>query len=98
LVIDRETNAVHDPLPAATLRALQRERVSVRRRRSKRGRSARQWSARTSRRRLFRTLAVSTGVLLLMALGLYFGLAHNDVSPSVGSSRAPTKPVLAQLI
>jgi hypothetical protein len=87
VVIDRETNAAaHDPLSAATLRTLQRERVVVRRRRPKRPHSGRRWSARVSRGRMLRTLAVCTCVLLLMALGLYFGLAHVEVGAGLGSS------------
>jgi hypothetical protein len=97
MVIDRETNVADDQLPAATLRALQRERVVVRRRRSKRGRSVPQWTVRVSRRRLLRTLAVSTGVLLLMALGLYFSLAHDELGSAVRGSRAPTRPPFVQL-
>ncbi|MES1166311.1 MAG: hypothetical protein ABUR63_11160 [Verrucomicrobiota bacterium] len=34
-----------------------------------------------SRRRTFRTAAVCAGVLLLMALGLYFGLSRQDSAP-----------------
>jgi transcriptional regulator GlxA family with amidase domain len=70
-----------------------RERVVGRRRRSSRHRHNRQWVAR-SRRRYLRTFVVCTGVLLLMAVGLYFGLAHQEVAPTDGSLRAPA-PVVA---
>lgn len=69
--------------------AFQHEQVSVRRRRARRGhrgahRSGR-WVVRT-RNRWIRTLALCTGVLLLMALGLYFGLAHQESAPSDGAA------------
>jgi hypothetical protein len=67
-----------------------RERVVVRRRRSGKHRHSRKWSARTARRRVLRTFAVCTGVLLLMALGLYFGLARQETAaPADGASHAP---------
>jgi hypothetical protein len=63
-------------------------RVSVRRRRSssRRRYSAAEWSIRSSRRRTARTVFVCTGVLLLMAMGLYFGLSHQESSPAEGAS------------
>jgi hypothetical protein len=62
---------------------LHRERVSVRRRRARSAGSDRRqkspsWVAARSRRRMARSFALCAGVLLLMAIGLYFGLAHQD--------------------
>jgi len=69
--------------------ALQHERVSVRRRRTRSGhRNATgtgRWVVR-SRNRWVRTFVLCTGVLLLMALGLYFGLAHQESGPSDGAA------------
>jgi hypothetical protein len=68
---------------------LQHERLSVRRRRTRRGHQSGghtgRWAVR-SRNRWVRTLALCTGVLLLMALGLYFGLAHQETAPSDGAA------------
>ena len=61
-----------------------REQVVVRRRRSSRHRP-RRWAARMSLRRSLRAAAVSAGVLLLMAVGLYLGLARQEASPGGGS-------------
>jgi hypothetical protein len=60
---------------------LGRERVTVRHRRARQGRSPSrgQWvTPSRSRRRAVRTFALCTGVLLLMAIGLYFGLARQE--------------------
>jgi hypothetical protein len=66
-----------------------REKVVVRRRRAGKHRHFPKWSARTARKRVLRTFAVCTGVLLLMALGLYFGLAHQEANvPADGASHA----------
>jgi hypothetical protein len=67
--------------------AIYRERVVVRRRRAKsqRRHQHRSWTARASRRRIIRAFVVYTGVLVLMALGLYFGLSRQEVSPAEGS-------------
>jgi len=43
------------------------------------------WVGSRSRREKVRTLAVCAGALLLMALGLYFGLAHQESSGPVES-------------
>jgi hypothetical protein len=81
---------------------LHRERVSVRRRRARSGGSAgsagsagldrRQspsWVTARSRRRMARSFALCAGVLLLMAIGLYFGLAHQDnTAPVEGAAPA----------
>jgi hypothetical protein len=58
----------------------------VRRRRARTAPSTRQWVAARSKRRVLRTAAVCTGVLLLMALGLYFGLSRQDSASPVGGS------------
>ncbi len=73
--------------------AFQPEQGSVRRRRSRRARRGAhrsgRWVVRT-RNRWMRTFALCAGVLLLMALGLYFGLAHQEAAPSEGA--APGSP------
>ena len=62
---------------------LHRERVVVRRRRgrSRRHRSG-TWTARASRRKAIRAVVVCAGVLVLMAIGLYFGLSRQNTTPS----------------
>ena len=69
---------------------VRRERVAVRRRRahSRRHRPGGDWAARTSRRKMFRAFAVCAGILVLMAVGLYFGLAQ-DILPAEGSRSMP---------
>ena len=62
-----------------------RERVVVRKRRGRKPHRSRQWSARSSRRRAVRNVLVCAGVLLLMAVGVYMGLARQDVAPVEGS-------------
>ena len=67
-----------------------RDRVAVRRRRGSKTRPhARRWAARSSRGRFVRTFLVCTGVLMLMALGLYYGLSHQESAPADGASRDP---------
>jgi hypothetical protein len=61
---------------------LHRARISVRRRRARPGRS-KNWVATRSRRRTARAFALCAGVLLLMAIGLYFGLAHQETAAPV---------------
>jgi hypothetical protein len=58
-----------------------RERVVARRRLEQR--QTAQWFVNRSRREKVRTAAVCAGALLLMALGLYFGLARQEAPPSV---------------
>jgi len=66
---------------------LRRERVAVRRRRAhSRHRPGGHWAARTSRRRVLRAVAVCAGILVLMAVGLYFGLER---LPADSSRRIP---------
>ena len=60
-----------------------RERVTKRRRRARQNRrEGAHWVAGRSRRLTVRTFAVCAGALLLMAIGLYFGLSRQE-------SRAP---------
>jgi hypothetical protein len=60
----------------------QRRQVTVRRRRPRKGaRRDDRWIVARSRTRIFRTAAVCTGVLLLMALSLYFGLSRQEAAP-----------------
>jgi len=71
---------------------LHRERVSVRRRRARPRRKSEDWVATRSRRRVARTFAVCAGALLLMAIGLYFGLAHQE-APGPAEGAAPPSAV-----
>ena len=67
------------------------QRVKVRRRRAL-GRNPRQtWTVRTSRRRAVQTFVVCAAVMLLAALGVYFGLSRQD--DAFSGSR---KPALAR--
>ena len=68
---------------------IRRERVVVRRRRGRGRQRSVQWNARASRRRSVRAVVVCAGVLVLMALGLYFGLSRQDMSPAESSIRKP---------
>ena len=43
---------------------------------------------RRSRREKVRTVAVCTGALLLMALGIYFGLSRQEAPPAEGAAPA----------
>jgi len=71
---------------------IRRERVVVRRRRPHSRRARPRWTARASRRRALRAAVVCAGVLVLMALGLYFGLSRQEAAaPAEGSLR----PVIA---
>ena len=77
---------------------IRRERVVVRRRRA-RGRHHKRgvWTARASRRKAVRAILVCATVLMLMALGLYYGLSRQESAPAEGShhprgpSPAPAK-------
>ena len=78
--------------------AIRRERVVVRRRRAHSRRHHRQeWTARASRRKVVRAFVVCAGVLVLMALGLYFGLSRQEVAPAEGSrcSQRSRRPAVA---
>ena len=89
-MMDGQPNSGGEVMPPSIAPAFQRERVSVRRRRSRHGhRSGHRsgyWVVR-SRNRWGRTFLLCTGVLLLMALGLYFGLARQEAAPSDGAAR-----------
>jgi hypothetical protein len=70
-----------------------RERVTARRRRARKARrESANWVVNRSRRQKVRTLAVCAGALLLMAVGLYFGLARQESTAPVESA-APTGAV-----
>jgi hypothetical protein len=90
-MIDRQPNSCGNLVMPTTAPA--HERVSVRRRRSRRGHREPRGGRRVARTRTrwVRTLALCTGVLLLMALGLYFGLARQEsAAPSEGAAhRSP---------
>ena len=63
---------------------IRRERV-VRRRRRTHSRTPRRWTAQASRRRALRAAFVCAGVLVLMAVGLYFGLSRQEApAPAEG--------------
>lgn len=84
--MERQAN-VTDVSAEHLSRRSHRDETVVRRRRSRRPQpSSRRWVAARSRRRMLRTAALSTGVLLLMALGLYFGLSRQDNASPVGGS------------
>lgn len=68
---------------------IRRERVAVRRRRGRSRHRSAQWTARASRRRAVRAVVVCAGVLVLMALGLYFGLSRQEMAPAESSMRRP---------
>jgi hypothetical protein len=69
--------------------SLRRERVVVRRRRAHSRHRTGRWTARSSRRRTLRAFVVCAGVLVLMAVGLYFGLARQESAPAEGALPAP---------
>ena len=74
-----------DSVPGAPIR----ERVVVRKRRSRKAHRSREWSARTARRRAVRNFLLCTAVLMLMAVGVYLGLARQDMAPAEGSVTPP---------
>jgi hypothetical protein len=66
---------------------IRRARVVVRRR-AHGGHTRRRWTARASRRRTLRAAFVCAGVLVLMAVGLYFGLSRQEAAaPAEGAFR-----------
>jgi hypothetical protein len=71
---------------------IRRERVVVRRRRARGSHHHHHrvsWSARASRRKVVRAFLVCIGVLVLMTLGLYYGLSRQEVAPAEGSAHRP---------
>lgn len=67
-----------------------RERVVVvRKRRSRKAQRSREWSGRSARRRAVRNFLLCTAVLMLMAVGVYLGLARQDIAPAEGSVTPP---------
>jgi hypothetical protein len=64
---------------------IRRERVVVRKRRGRNRPRPAQWSAIRARRRTVRAFVVCAGVLMLMALGLYFGLSRQELAPAESS-------------
>ena len=83
---DRNGNKAVSSLTLADLRAR-----AVARRRIDQLQTAK-WIGNRSRRERMRTLTVCVGTLLLMALGLYFGLSRQD-APAPAESAAPIGPV-----
>ena len=71
---------------------IRRERVVVRRRRSRKAhrRHHVSWTVRASRRKIIRACVVCTGVLVLMALSIYFGLSRQEIAPGEGSMHRST--------
>lgn len=89
--VDPRTEDVSSGTPA-----LRRERVVVRRRRGRSRHRTGRWQARVSRATALRAFAVCAGVLVLMAVGLYLGLARQELPPSDGSrAPAPRLPAVA---
>jgi hypothetical protein len=74
---------------------IRRERVVVRRRRAHGRHHSRKWAARSSRIKVIRAALLCTGVLMLMALGLYYGLSRQE-SAAVRSSHRPSPMVPAR--
>jgi len=79
--MDRQANAT-DSLIEDRAPHRARQQVVVRRRRARKGVRHDRWIVARSRTRALRTAAVCTGVLFLMALGLYFGLSRQESAPS----------------
>jgi len=70
---------------------LHRERVRVRRRRPRHVTEARRQVETRARQRRARIVALSTGLLLLMVLGLYYGLSRQDTRPGLQGARWRTR-------
>jgi hypothetical protein len=58
-----------------------------RRRHTRRVRQVGDWLPNRSRKQLWKTVAVCAGVLVLMAVGLYLGLSHQDAQGLPGAAR-----------
>lgn len=80
---DEERDAKGAPESAVESRGPRRERVRVRRRRSRHVQEARRLVKAQARQRRARIIAFSTGFLLLMALGLYYGLSRANAGPGL---------------
>jgi hypothetical protein len=86
---DRSDNGTVSPFTSVGLR----QRGTTRRRRARQNRrEGAHWVVGRSRRQTVRTLAVCAGALLLMAIGLYFGLARQESAAPVEGA-APTGAV-----
>ena len=79
-----------DEAAGSASQSLRRERITVRRRRPRTNPDPRQWVAARSRQRRARMVALSTGFLLLMALGLYYGLSRQEGGASPQGARGLT--------
>jgi hypothetical protein len=85
---DGQMNAGSDGTVASVVPTSERERITVRRRRARQGhRQGPKWGAARSRKQLVRTFALCAGALLVMAIGLYFGLSHQE-SLGPGAARS----------
>lgn len=94
----RETDVDSPPAEPVAKPDLRRERVTVRRRRSKSRHHRRvSWTARASRRGALKSVLFCVGVLLVMALGLYFGLSRQNAAPVEGSLGTPPIATAAAL-
>jgi hypothetical protein len=83
---DRSGNGTVSPFTLDELRVR-----AVARRRLEQQESAKRIVSRSRRERV-RTVAVCTGALLLMALGLYFGLSRQEAPPAEGAAPAYAAP------
>ena len=82
--VDRESDRSGDAtVPPFTLEVL-RERAVARRRLDQRQNAKR--ANERLRRQKMRTAAICVGALLLMALGIYFGVAHEEAARPVESA------------
>ena len=89
---DRSRNGTISPsrLEELRMRTVARRRIEQR--------QTAKWFGNRSRREKMRTVAVCVGTLLLMALGIYFGLSGQDATGS-GQGATPTRPVaIVQLV
>jgi hypothetical protein len=89
---DGRPSANTEVMVSRAVAEVSRDRGTVRRRRARQGhqRSTGRWvAASRSRRRAVRAFALSAGVLLLMAIGLYFGLERQEhAPPAEGAARS----------
>ncbi len=85
-MMDSRPNPGRDAVIASIEPALRPERVSVRRRRARRVHPLGQVALARTRKRWVWTVALCTGVLLLMALGLYWGLSRQEAASSEATS------------